>query len=376
MASDLENAIAAVGDTAPGKADAEPVRADRERPEAVMGPCLSCGAAAIGEYCAQCGQKNDDLRRSVFLLGRDFIEDTFAFDSRMWRTLGRLATAPGVVPKDYAHGRRSRYTPPIRLFLIVSLLFFLTLSATQTLFLAVEISEANPSGLARLTLDTDDGQTQVSSDDNDFPDECRISASFSFFVRVSDLNPHDKERWERCAVEIQNLLSTEFEKARSRQTESGDAMTEAEFEQATQMSNAILSGVTKAIADPQAINAAFNNWLPRIMFLMTPVLALILSVFIRGRDALFFDHMVLSIYSHAVGFAAVGFAVLLAHAGAPLIGPVVSAALLVYAVLALKRTYGRGWIKTIYTAVMSSVFYLFVLFGVVFGIVIFLILPT
>lgn len=53
--------------------------------------CLACGAAIVGPYCAKCGQKNDDMRRSSLVLARDFLKDKFAFDSRMWRTLGLMA---------------------------------------------------------------------------------------------------------------------------------------------------------------------------------------------------------------------------------------------------------------------------------------------
>lgn len=55
--------------------------------------CLSCAATITGPYCANCGQRNDDLRRSTFVLFKDFIADTFSFDSRMWKTLGLMAAA-------------------------------------------------------------------------------------------------------------------------------------------------------------------------------------------------------------------------------------------------------------------------------------------
>lgn len=44
--------------------------------------CLSCAAQIVGPYCANCGQKNDDMRRSLFVLFKDFVADTFSFDSR------------------------------------------------------------------------------------------------------------------------------------------------------------------------------------------------------------------------------------------------------------------------------------------------------
>ncbi len=113
------------GEAGEGSPDVSP--AVVESAEAAAGElslaCLSCGAASVAVFCANCGQKNDDLRRSIFLLARDFVEDTFSFDSRMWRTLGALVVAPGVVATNYAHGKRSRYTPPVRLFLVVSFIF-------------------------------------------------------------------------------------------------------------------------------------------------------------------------------------------------------------------------------------------------------------
>ena len=53
---------------------------------------------------------------------------------------------------------------------------------------------------------------------------------------------------------------------------------------------------------------------------MTPITALLMGVFIRGRDALFFDHMVMALYGHAVAFAVVGAAILLTQLGVPMVG--------------------------------------------------------
>ena len=102
---------------------------------------------------------------------------------------------------------------------------------------------------------------------------------------------------------------------------------------------------------------------------MTPVLAVILSLFIRGRGALFYDHLVLSFYSHAVAFVVVGIGIILAQAGLTFAAPLVALVLLAYSILALKRAYGRGWIKTLWTALMGSFIYLIILLSSVLGIV-------
>ena len=46
-------------------------------------------------------------------------------DSRLWRTLGYLLARPGRLTREFFDGRRARYLPPFRLYLVISLLFFL-----------------------------------------------------------------------------------------------------------------------------------------------------------------------------------------------------------------------------------------------------------
>ncbi len=320
--------------------------------------CLACGTKVVGAWCHACGQKNDDLRRSLFSLARDFIEDTFAFDSRMWRTLGLMAAKPGVVPTDYAHGKRSRYTPPVRLFLVVSFLFFLSLSLTSTMFVAMDVREASSKGpaigkAANVTMSVDDDL------------DCDITAGLRFFVRPKDL-VLDTAAWRRCYTDVERTVS----EAITTPDEGGGAVPEADAEKALGFVSGVLSGISGAIENPQAFNADINTWLPRVMFAMTPALALILALFIRGRNALMFDHLVMSLYSHAVGFAVIGIAVVLVQFGLHAAFPAAMAAFAVYFMLALKRAYGRGWVKTIWTGLMSGFLYLTILVSIVMTIVV------
>lgn len=56
---------------------------------------------------------------------RTFSAEVFEFDSRLWRSLGPLVRRPGFLTKEFVDGRRSRYLPPVRVYLVLSLLFFL-----------------------------------------------------------------------------------------------------------------------------------------------------------------------------------------------------------------------------------------------------------
>jgi hypothetical protein len=88
------------------------------------GRCLNCGARLTGQYCGECGQRATQRLISVWELVRDAFGDLFEVDSRLWRTIRPLLFKPGALTRDYLEGRRARYMPPFRMYLVLSLIFF------------------------------------------------------------------------------------------------------------------------------------------------------------------------------------------------------------------------------------------------------------
>jgi hypothetical protein len=86
--------------------------------------CLNCGTPLGGQYCRQCGQRANTRFISLFELLRDAFGDLFELDSRLWRTLTPLLFKPGLLTRDYLEGKRARYMPPFRMYLVLSLVFF------------------------------------------------------------------------------------------------------------------------------------------------------------------------------------------------------------------------------------------------------------
>ena len=86
--------------------------------------CLNCEAVLTGQYCGNCGQRAQSRLISVWELIRDAFGDLFELDSRLWRTIIPLAVRPGHLTGDYLEGRRARYMPPFRMYLVLSLAFF------------------------------------------------------------------------------------------------------------------------------------------------------------------------------------------------------------------------------------------------------------
>ncbi|NIP17476.1 MAG: DUF3667 domain-containing protein [Xanthomonadales bacterium] len=104
------------------------------RPERLAGSpaCLNCGTGLRGPFCYYCGQPDRNFLRFFPALLREFMEDFLELDSRFVRTMKPLLFKPGRLTRDYLEGRRFRYTPPMRLYLISSIAFFVIAAMLST----------------------------------------------------------------------------------------------------------------------------------------------------------------------------------------------------------------------------------------------------
>jgi hypothetical protein len=100
-------------------------RASRRTPQR---PCLNCGDPAVGNYCPTCGQRKVEVRVSLREMVMEVVGDEMALSSALPRTLVGLLFRPGYLTREYVQGRCVRYILPLRLYLVTSIVFFLTLS--------------------------------------------------------------------------------------------------------------------------------------------------------------------------------------------------------------------------------------------------------
>ena len=118
--------------------------------------CLNCGRPLVGAYCAQCGQQDIDRRQPFWKLVGDILHETFDFDSRVARTLAALLINPGFLTLEYCAGRRAKYSPPLRLYLFVSVLFFLSLTLQRGFLPDIIVQETPAVSEAASTANTAD----------------------------------------------------------------------------------------------------------------------------------------------------------------------------------------------------------------------------
>ena len=89
--------------------------------------CDNCHQPINGPFCAHCGQQAESTLKYFWVVIMHLLDDIFSFDSRASRTIWPLMVKPGFLTSEYIQGRRVHYVPPIRLYLFISIVFFLSL---------------------------------------------------------------------------------------------------------------------------------------------------------------------------------------------------------------------------------------------------------
>ncbi len=102
-----------------------------QRAKAEVACCPSCEGVIRGNYCSTCGQNNGEAHLSVHALWHDFLHDYLHLDSKLPQTARYLLTRPGFLTREYLAGKRSRYLRPFHVYVLSSLLFFLTFAASS-----------------------------------------------------------------------------------------------------------------------------------------------------------------------------------------------------------------------------------------------------
>lgn len=330
----------------------------------VTGTCANCKKPLLGPYCAVCGQPSVTGRRSVHALIYAFVKDVINFDSRIMRTARALLFQPGELPKAFREGRTQPYVPAIRLYLFVSLIFFVLLSVTGIAIVQVVVTATpikivwnakgnafypNPAYDADVAKDPDLKNVIPRLIPIDKVKALRPGGHFSFstqayfFARIgayrTTLTPEQRQR----LLEMPNIQFDGKVKAT-----------------AARLQRNVDDMMAKLAADPAALNEPLTTWIPRAVFLLLPLYALILALFHirRRKDFYLVDHVVFSFSIHTFAFVALILAAALAQAVpgewvAWLLFGVVS----LYIFLAMKRFYEQGWFKTTLKFVLISGIY-------------------
>lgn len=88
--------------------------------------CASGAAVAQARYCPMCGQARHLHPPTLGEFVHEFITHYVALEGALWRTLVLLVRRPGQLTCEWLEGRRQRWINPLRLYLTLSFIYFLT----------------------------------------------------------------------------------------------------------------------------------------------------------------------------------------------------------------------------------------------------------
>lgn len=318
---------------------------------AVIPSCANCGTALNGPYCSNCGQKAADLNRPIWWILGEFLDAIFSYDSRTFRTIWLLVSEPGAFTSRYIAGQRASLLPPFRLFVIATVVFFLTLQLTDLALVAFKVRNATAAEQAAAATTTTVEGTVVKSGggaETIIEMDLFVPASSLKHVKLTDQQKQDinggavRVETDGLSEDEANVLR-EFERGLSR----------------------VSQGYQKAVEDPMKLNGPLNLWLPRLMLVLVPVFALLLAVMHWRPRVFLMEHLIFSLHVHTVVFFAMAISALVAAMlGGGSFLWAVWLILLVYVWMAMHFVYVRSWwLTSIKFAALLSVYSIVLMAG-------------
>jgi hypothetical protein len=246
--------------------------------------CSNCGTSLSGEYCVACGQRHEPHIHSMAHFAGEAFESITHADSRLWRTLWFLLAKPGRLTREFFDGRRATYLPPFRLYLVISVVFFV-LGPSENTKVAIRDAEtlelADPGEIRDPGGDTivnEDGDALINRKKSDGVNTFRVQGLSAFCREFIHLPDSDNAARDNLRDNCKKI----------------------------------------AEGDGRDLGRNFLHNLPRAMFVFLPVLALVMWLLYWKPRRYYVEHLLFLVHNHAFVFLA--FSILLLLGRIPVVG--------------------------------------------------------
>ncbi|WP_343744045.1 DUF3667 domain-containing protein [Chitinophaga sp.] len=276
--------------------------------------CLNCGTEVPERYCPLCGQENTVQHETFGHLVGHVVADIVHYDSQFLKTLKYLTIRPGFLTKEYWAGRRVRYVNPIKLYVFASFVFFFAMALINN---SKDHGKKPVVHASTATTRTEEKQVYDGTDYRSVAEYDSVQASLPADKRNHGL----EDRMER------NL-------ARMREHKQGSRAAFVEM---------------------------FVHNLPKIMFILMPLFALMVKWTHRKRGLVYTDHAIFTIHFHAFLFIILLVALVIRffiHRETPL--NLAYWGIFLYLLLALRNAYQQSFWKALIKALLLYLGYFIV----------------
>ncbi len=273
--------------------------------------CWNCGLQLNENvnYCPHCGQENTEKLVSVGFLIRDFFRQELSFDSKFWRSFRYFLFVPGYLTNEFSRGRRAAYISPVRLYLFISFIYFLTLS------LNVYLQESTMVA----------GSEQVGTRKEETEKEKAAEANKKALERLERIEQRLKEQGDTAFAERLRLEREKSSGARPKTDEMDLHIGNTNFGDPKEFKESVERKGLKTTLDSLGIEHPFWRLVGHqlykfqkrgqvgfvqkfikdasiMMFFLLPIYALLLKLFFLRNRKYYIEHLIHSVHIHSFMF--------------------------------------------------------------------------
>lgn len=315
--------------------------------------CLNCGTRLRGQYCGVCGQRARNRLISLWQLVSEAFGDLFEIDSRLWRTLIPLLSRPGRLTRDYLEGRRARYMPPFRTYLVLSVIFFVVafFDPRDDLSLLFEPEpEPTPEELAEEQSEAEEAKQEVL-------DELAKEGIIVGDTDVEEQAEAVHEAIEQVTETDDGGFNIQIDDDTGDCNVNGGDLSELPEWFKRRFTPERLERVCERVTmdgGKTFLDLLLDN-IPVALIVLLPLMALVLKILYPLSRRYFVEHLLFVVHYHAFFFLILTLQILFARITVPLQvpGTVVTLAIVaaafyipVYLYIAMRRVYGQGRVLT------------------------------
>jgi len=305
--------------------------------------CQNCATPLRGPYCSACGQHDIDYHRSFHHLIHDLLENLLHFEGKFFATIAWLLAKPGHLTNEFNAGRRQSQVNPVRLYIFVSVLFFVGVALLNH----GHLFDLDRSQIDNLQFDVGSRSDQVRSLVNGLSDEQRAALDRhlqTLSEEAGDAVLADPDKLKQVLTDITAAAPAQ---APASETKPGTPTTFSS--RSDRLTEKLKSGELKF----SEIVDAVEHRVPTLFFFGVPLFALWLKLFHLRSRRYFIEHLVFSLHVHTWAFLAamvcsgyVALAGLVASQVGNVVGWILTVWALWYGVAALHNVYGQSWVRS------------------------------
>ncbi|MHB8635306.1 MAG: DUF3667 domain-containing protein [Fimbriimonadaceae bacterium] len=311
--------------------------------------CLNCTSEIETRYCPHCGQENAGADLTLGAVVREFFAEVFYYDSKLWRTLRMLLFHPGRLSTEWSAGRRTAFLSPVRLYLSITFLFFIAAAwntgraviVNRTLSPQEQADVVHKLQTAHLTL------AQVN-------------------LARKELQPYSMTPEAR--KQLDDVLAKASTQAAARAPSgSANAPVDLGLLGSTHLTGWFGRQIMKveevATNDPSTFQRRFVDQFPKVLFVVLPLFAVVLTALYWRQRRYFVEHLVFILHLHSFAFLVLLPIELIPgrFLPDPVVPLVVGLWLPIYAFVAMLRFYRQPWWLTILKGLVLNAAYLILL---------------